>query len=328
MEKKNVTVIFGGAGFIGKTLVDLLVNTSLNILVIVDNLSNGKLAHLEQYLSSNRVYFFEKDCSIASECNDIFLFSSSLGSVDSVWHLAANSDIPSGTKNPNIDLKDTFFTTYNIVNGINNYNIKRLYFASSSAIYGDFNGMPITEDAGPLLPISNYGAMKLASEAFISAAAEQSKFDAFLFRFPNVVGTPATHGVIFDFCNKLIMNPLLLDVLGNGSQKKSYLHVSDLVDAMLYLALNLKDKGVFPINIGPLDDGVTVKWIAEEVVKFVSPTARIVYGSESRGWVGDVPKFNYSIDKLINLGWRPKLSSSQAVQRAIVEIAAQLNSIK
>lgn len=321
---KNVTIVIGGAGFIGKTLIDRLIAEGTDIIVVADNLSNGRIFHLEHHISTHRVHFMENDCSSFIECQKVFSYAFTLGPVKDVWHLAANSDIPSGIENPNIDLKDTFETTFQIVNCIHLYGIKRLFFASSSAIYGDCGSMAISEATGPLLPISNYGAMKLASEAIISAAAERSGFSAFFFRFPNVVGSPATHGVIFDFCIKLLRNSSALTVLGNGSQKKVYLHVSDLVDAMLFLSKKPGLEKVFPVNIGPVDDGVTVRWIAESVVKFMSPTAKIIYGSEPRGWVGDVPKFNYSINKIRHLGWNPRLTSEEAINKAIIEIASQL----
>lgn len=166
--------------------------------------------------------------------------------------------------------------------------------------------------------------MKLASEAQISAASEHFLQRANIFRFPNVIGTPATHGVIFDFINRLKLNKSELTVLGNGTQQKSYLHVSELIDAMLFIKNKHTDSKVEVFNIGPDDDGVTVKFIAENVVKRVSPKARLNFGEGNKGWIGDVPKFRYSINKLKSLGWKPKLSSENAIIIAIDEIANQL----
>jgi UDP-glucose 4-epimerase len=198
---------------------------------------------------------------------------------------------------------------------------KKLYFASSSAVYG-FNKNRLYEDIGPLLPISNYGAMKLSSEALISASLESFLDKVCIYRFPNVVGIPATHGVILDFVNKLKRDPTKLEVLGNGTQQKTYLHVSELVDAMLFIN-DKTHNGMNYYNIGAMDDGVYVKQIAEETTKVVSPNAIINYQSNDRGWVGDVPRFYYTVDKLKNLGWSPKMSSLEAVQRAVNEIALQ-----
>ena len=178
------------------------------------------------------------------------------------------------------------------------------------------------EDIGPLMPISNYGAMKLASEALISASLESFLEKACIYRFPNVVGVPATHGVILDFINKLKADSKALDVLGNGSQQKTYLHVSELIEAMLFIN-HKTDAGMNYYNIGAMDDGVCVRQIAEEVVNLISPNAVINYQNLDRGWVGDVPRFYYSVDKLKNLGWTPRMSSLEAVRQAVGEVAAQ-----
>jgi len=165
--------------------------------------------------------------------------------------------------------------------------------------------------------------MKLASEALISAAVESFLSRATLFRFPNVVGAPATHGVLLDFIYKLKNNSNRLDVLGDGTQQKSYLHVSDLVDAMMHIRRRTDLFKIYPINIGPVDDGVTVDFIAKSVIERVSPSAEIHWGVGSKGWVGDVPKFNYSTSKIQALGWKPVLGSKAAVMRAIDEIYLQ-----
>ena len=164
--------------------------------------------------------------------------------------------------------------------------------------------------------------MKLASEAAISAALESYLERAFVFRFPNVIGVPATHGVILDFIRKLRATPGNLDVLGDGTQQKSYLHVDELVDAMLFIRARAAERLNY-YNVGADDEGVTVRFIAEQVVARVAPDARITFGQGNKGWVGDVPKFTYSIAKLSKLGWRPHLGSAQAIRRAVGEIAQQ-----
>ena len=163
--------------------------------------------------------------------------------------------------------------------------------------------------------------MKLASEAAISAAAESFFEQACIFRFPNVVGVPATHGVILDFVRKLKINPDKLEVLGNGTQRKSYLHLEDLIDAMIFV--QKETSGLALYNIGPRDDGATVAYIAEQVVEQLAPGAKIAYGESNRGWNGDVPKFCYNTKKLAKLGWTPQRSSQVAVCEAIKEIIAQ-----
>jgi UDP-glucose 4-epimerase len=321
----NVSIIAGGAGFIGCNLLSMLAKEKRHF-VVLDNLSRGRELYLSplKAIAGNRIHFCNVDLSERVATQSIFKWAKSLGVVDEVWHLAANSDIPAGIIDSNVDLKDTFLTTFEILNAMKLHGIGRLHFASSSAIYGDLGSTLLHEGIGPLLPISNYGAMKLASEAQISAAAENFLERVNIFRFPNVVGIPATHGVILDFINKLLTSNGELNVLGNGTQQKAYLHVSDLVDALLLIRGKTITGKVEVVNIGPIDDGVTVKWIAEHVVARISPTARIVYGDGNKGWVGDVPKFTYSTERLQSYGWVPKLNSSQAVERAISEIALDL----
>lgn len=320
---KKVSVVVGGAGFVGANLVRRLASKG-NLVVVIDNFCRGKPEYLPNSALENvDIRVIDKDVSVRGECEEAFHLAATYGVLLEVWHLAANSDIPAGVADSDVDIKDTFLTTSEILRSMQIHGIPNLFFASSSAIYGDLGDVTLHESVGPILPISNYGAMKLASEALISAACESFLKRACLFRFPNVVGTPATHGVILDFIRKLAADPTVLPVLGDGSQKKAYLHVNDLVDAMLYIARSdIKDKS-FPINIGPVDEGVYVRWIAEQVVARVAPSARLEFGEGNKGWVGDVPKFSYSVQRLINLGWTPTMGSKESVLRAIDEIATQ-----
>jgi UDP-glucose 4-epimerase len=318
-------LIIGGAGFIGSNLINhLLVDD--NFVTIVDDFSRGKPFFLTNFINNCKFRSIQLDVSSKKLCEQAFIEASYANKIDEVWHLAANSDIPAGVDNPEIDLNQTFMTTFYVLENMKKFGIKKLNFASSSAIYGDFGEKKIYEEIGPLMPISNYGAMKLASEAQIYAASESYLDIVNIFRFPNVVGVPATHGVILDFINRLNKSSEVLQVLGNGTQRKAYLHVSDLIEAML--VVNRRENKIKNeiINIGPLDDGVTVKWIAEQVVKRINPKSRIVYGESNKGWVGDVPKFFYSTDKLQKFGWIPKLNSEMAIIRSIDEIAIQVTS--
>ena len=314
-------LITGVAGFVGVNLARELVSQGKRIFGI-DNLSRGTMGNLACLNENFNFTFSELDISNLHDYQSAICQFELIEKITEVWHLAANSDIPAGVNDSMVDLKDTFMTSFNTLLVMKEFGIKRLAFASSSAIYGDHGSIPLLENLGPLLPISNYGAMKLASEAAISAAVESFLTGAFIFRFPNVIGIPATHGVMLDFVRKLKSSPHSLDVLGNGSQQKGYLHVEELVDAMLFIRNNSQEK-VSVYNIGADDDGVTVKFIAEKTVKAASPHARIVYGEGNKGWLGDVPKFIYSIDKLKKLGWTPKFGSAQAVEKAIKQIVDQ-----
>lgn len=309
----TTSFVTGAAGFIGSHLVDELLARGNRVLG-VDNLILGRRENLAASLKNPRFIFRELD---VNNLDAMAAFLQEQPAADEVWHMAANSDIPAGVNNPDVDLRLTFLTTFNTLKAMHALGIPRLAFASSSAIYGAHDGA-LHEDTGPLVPISNYGAMKLASEGSITAALERFLKQVWIFRFPNVIGGRATHGVIYDFLKKLRANPAELEVLGDGTQEKPYLHVTELVEAMLHI----HDRGgerLNCFNIAPVQSAATVRFIAEAVVRAAAPGARIRYTGGSRGWVGDVPKFSYSSAKLQALGWSPRLTSGAAVERAIQE---------
>jgi UDP-glucose 4-epimerase len=310
-------VVTGAAGFIGSHLVDRLLADGHRV-VGVDNMSRGTRENLGPALAHKDFLLIEGDCA---QPETLTAAIAAHGPVDIVWHLAANSDIAAGVADPRIDMRDTFMTTHGAVEIAKAAGAKKIAFASTSAVYGA-HPEPLRETHGPMLPISNYGAMKLAGEALISAAVESDLATAWIFRFPNVVGGRATHGVINDLFLKLKRDPTELEVLGDGKQQKPYLHVSDLIEAMLFiLAAGEGPRQLF--NIGPEDDGFDVAGIAAGVIAASKTGAKIRYTGGDRGWVGDVPRFTYSVEKLADLGWRPSMSSAAAVSRAIQEVAVQ-----
>jgi UDP-glucose 4-epimerase len=313
-------LITGGAGFVGVNLARRLLASGERI-VVVDDLSRGQRAFLREFDRSPLFSFVQLDCADA-EAFINGIRSLDAGSIDEIWHLAANSDIPGGVADPSVDLNRTFMTTFATLVLMRDLAIPVLHFASSSAVYGDLKDAAISELSGPPEPISNYGAMKLASEAQIRAAVESFLKRANIFRFPNVIGLPATHGVLLDLVRKARRTPSGFDVLGDGTQQKIYLHVDDLVDAMLRIRERAAG-GYNVFNIGPADEGVTVREIAEAVRDRVAPRATIRFGTGDRGWVGDVPRFRYDIGKLASLGWRPTMDSKAAIKRAVEQVAAQ-----
>src|SRR5215212_7572885 len=280
-------LVTGAAGFIGSHLIDRLLERGAFVLG-VDNMKLGRRANIARALENPKFKFVELDV------NDVPVFTRAVRQLshdkpfDMTWHLAANSDIRAGVTDPEVDLRDTFMTTFNTLRVLRELKIPRLAFASTSAIYGVQPGNMV-EDLGPLFPISNYGAMKLASEACISAALEAYLQQAWVFRFPNVVGSRSTHGVIHDFVQKLKANPNELEVLGDGTQEKPYFHISDLLDAMLFIVERATGKLNY-FNIGTAETVTTVRYIAEVVIKRQSPGAKIRYTGGDKGWVGDVPK--------------------------------------
>jgi UDP-glucose 4-epimerase len=317
----NKCLVTGAAGFIGSHLVDALLGRGATVLGL-DNLKLGRRTNLESALRNPRFTLHEVDVNDVPAVNRIVSAASADRPFDVVWHLAANSDIRAGVADSDVDLRDTFLTTHNILKVMRDQRIPAIAFASTSAIYGVLPGL-MREDAGPLFPISNYGAMKLAGEAAISAGVEAFVQRAWIFRFPNVVGSRATHGAIYDFAQKLKKTPAELDVLGDGSQAKPYFHVADLLEAMLFITDHAKERLNY-FNIGTAETVTSVRYLAEAVVKHQSPGAKIKYGTGNKGWVGDVPRFNYSIEKLKRLGWSPRLTSDQAVDRAVEEIVAEV----
>jgi UDP-glucose 4-epimerase len=321
MSNSQKCLVTGAAGFIGSHLIDALLARG-DTVVGFDNMKLGRRENIAAALESPRFTFVELDGTDFHAVSKLVEDETKEGAFDVAWHLAANSDIRAGGADADVDHRDTFLTTHSLLKVLRLHKIKRLAFASTSAIYGVLPGL-MREDAGPLFPISNYGAMKLASEAAISAALEAYLERVWIFRFPNVVGGRATHGAIYDFVHKLKKNPAVLDVLGDGSQEKPYFHVADLVEAMLFITGKAAERLNF-FNIGTADTASTVRYMAEAVVKRQAPGARICFGTGNKGWVGDVPKFNYSIEKLRGLGWKPRLTSNEAIDRAVDEIVREV----
>ncbi|SEM53811.1 UDP-glucose 4-epimerase [Prevotella sp. ne3005] len=302
-------LISGGAGFIGSHLNDALIARGHN-LTVVDNLVLGRKENIEHLIGNPNFRFIEADLLDMSKMGEIF----AEGKFDMVYHLAANSDIQKGGKDPMVDYNLTFNTTFNVLQLLKEFEIKKLFFASTSAIYGETYDV-LNEDYGPLKPVSNYGAGKLASEAFISAFSSTYGIQTWITRFPNVVGERFTHGVIYDFIHKLQRNPNELEVLGNGEQCKPYVYVKDLVDGIFFVI----DHAHEPYNVYMLGSNTRtkVKEIAAMVIEEMELNAKIRYTGGDRGWVGDVPEFRYDLTKVNELGWKAPHNSNDSVRLAI-----------
>lgn len=301
-------------------MVDRLLGLGLRVIGL-DNFRLGRRSNLGSALADNNFRLLEGDVNDYAELLARVAPLHASGPVGTVWHLAANSDIRAGAADPEVDFEHTFRTTLSVLKLMRALGIGRLVFASSSAIYGRLDRI-LDEGSGPCFPISNYGAMKLASEGAISAALETHLERAWIYRFPNVVGSRATHGVVHDLLVKLRGNASELEVLGNGRQTKPYLHVSELVEAMLFAAGRSAER-LNCYNIGPAGEGTSVARIAQWVVEAAAPGARIRYVGGEQGWPGDVPRFRYCNERLRRLGWSPQLDSDQAVQRGIEELVRE-----
>ena len=302
-------LITGGAGFIGSHLDDALIAKG-HQLTIVDNLVLGRKENIAHLAGNPNFRFIEADLLDMVKMHEIFAESK----FDMVYHLAANSDIQKGGKDPLVDYQLTFNTTFNVLQLLKEFEIKKFFFASTSAIYGETYDV-LNEDYGPLKPVSNYGAGKLASEAFISAFSSTYGIQTWITRFPNVVGERFTHGVIYDFIKKLRNNPKELEVLGNGEQCKPYVYVKDLVEAILYVIDHASEK--YNVYMIGSDTRTKVKEIAAIVIEEMGLNAKIRYTGGDRGWVGDVPEFRYDLTKINQLGWTAPHNSNESVRLAI-----------
>jgi UDP-glucose 4-epimerase len=308
-------LVTGGAGFIGSHLCDRLIARGEQVWC-VDNLRLGRrrnIAHLEALPGFHFV-----ECDVLDREALAALFDAA--GFDAVFHLAANSDIATGGRDLRLDLELNQLSTVTVLEAMRARGVKRLFFASSSAIFGETDAL-LHEDFGPLLPISFYGSSKLAAEAYVCAFVHMFGARAVVLRFPNVVGERATHGVIHDFLHKLEADRGKLEVLGDGNQSKPYLYVGDLVDAVLVAW----DKAEAPFSVyHAAGIGTTsVREIAEIVVAAAGGSdARITYTGGDRGWPGDVPRFCYDTSRLRALGWQPQRHSTDAVRHAVARILA------
>lgn len=302
-------LITGGAGFIGSHLCDALLAKGHQVTV-VDNFILGKKENVEHQLDNENFTLVEEDLLHVEAVRTLF----SKNQFDMVYHLAANSDIRKGGSDPQVDYELTFNTTFHVLQYMREFGVKKLFFASTSAIYGETYDV-LNEDYGPLKPVSNYGAGKLASEAFISAFSSNYNIQTWIARFPNVVGERFTHGVIYDFIHKLERNPGELEVLGNGEQCKPYVYVKDLVEGILYITEHANGK--YNVYMLGTDTRTKVKEIAAMVIEEMGLHSKITYTGGDRGWQGDVPEFRYDLTKVNQLGWKAKYTSNDAVRVAI-----------
>lgn len=306
--------MIGGAGFIGSHLVDRLV--ARVPVTVYDNLSVGRREFIADPLRSGAAHL------IVGDALDLPTLTAAMAGHDVVFHLAANPEARLGLERTRLDLEQGTIATYNALEAARLNQVSRFVFSSSGTVYGDTANPCGEQDLGRL-PISLYGASKMAGEALGAAYAECFGLQVLVCRFGNVVGPRGTHGVILDFCKKLKAHPEFLDVLGDGSQSKPYLHVADCADGLLHVHDHAKGAcNVF--NLGPAD-WTCVRRIAELcVAASPNPGARIEYGASLRGWPGDVPTSRLVPDKLAALGFRVRHTSDAAVELAVRAVAREV----
>jgi UDP-glucose 4-epimerase len=317
MDIKNKKVLItGGAGFIGSNLVDFLMKKDCKV-VVYDNLSSGNKKFVAFHLGNPNFKL------IVGDLLNKKLLEKSINGCDIVFHLAANPDISYGTKHTDVDLKQGTIATYNLLEAMKKKGLEKIVFSSTSAVYGEAKVTPISENYGPLFPISFYGASKLACEGLISAFCQNYNMQAWIFRFANIVGENGTHGAAFDFIKKLRKNPKVLEILGDGQQSKPYLYVKECVEGILYGVKN-SDKKLNYFNLSCL--GATkAKTIADIVVKEMGlKSVDYRYTGGKRGWLGDVPQVRLNPKKINKLGWKAKLTSDQAVKIGVRALLKQI----
>lgn len=307
MEPTKILVT-GGAGFIGSYLTDKMIEQGHQVTVI-DNLSSGTKENLNP-----------KTEFIQGDLKDKQFVLENVKGFDWVYHLAANPNVRLGEQDKQVHIQENILVTHNILEAMRLSKMNKIVFSSTSAVYGEAKQIPTSEDYGPLITISLYAASKLAAESIIYSYSEFG-IKSWVFRLANIIGGRSDHGVIPDFIKKLEKNPEELEVLGDGKQTKSYLHVDDCTDAILFASEKSKEN-VNIFNIGS-PDTITVKELAEMVIEKKSPRASILYTGGKRGWKGDVTKFLLSIDKIKNLGWSPQYTSHESVKKTIDEILSE-----
>jgi UDP-glucose 4-epimerase len=312
-------LVTGGAGFIGSHLIDLLLADPKTTGVrVLDNFSSGRREHLAQHAGDARLKIVELDLLDLEKSLPHF------AGVEQVFHLAANPDARWGIANTRLDLEQETIVTYNVLEAMRRSSVGQILLSSSGTVYGDVGTTVTHETLGPCLPISLYGAGKVAAEALITAFCGTFGLRAVILRFGNIVGDRTTHGAIYDFIKQLVKNSAELKVLGNGHQAKPYVYVGDLVGALVFAGKKCAalSPGQFDVfNVAP-DDATSVRFMAEELVRQLGFAGRtkIVYGTTAAGWPGDVAQSRMDAAKIRRVGYTWPRNSDDAVRFSISRI--------
>jgi UDP-glucose 4-epimerase len=302
--------VTGGAGFIGSNLVDRLLAEGHSVIAY-DNFSTGKLSFLEEALKNPRFQL------VRGNLHDFDILKEVMQGSDFVFHLAANADVRSGTEHPGKDLEINTIGTFNVLEAMRQNAVPRIAFSSTGSIYGEAEVFPTPENAPFPVQTSLYGASKLAGEGLIQAYCEGFGIQGYIFRFVSILGERYTHGHVFDFYQKLLANPNQLEVLGNGKQRKSYLYVQDCLDAILTAIQHPEAQAKVNIfNLGTneyCEVNDSLGWICE--LLNLNPERQ--YTGGERGWIGDSPFIFLDCTKIRSLGWQPKLTIRESVERTL-----------
>jgi UDP-glucose 4-epimerase len=321
VDELGKALVTGGAGFLGSHLVDALQERKDDVIV-VDNLTSGSMANLRRASDKGGLKFVKIDLKSPLGLTEI------LTDVTTIFHFAANPEVRVGATDPVVHFRENLLASFNLLEAARmSGGGKTLVFASTSTVYGEAMQMPTREDYGPMLPISTYGASKLGCESLISSYAYTHGLRALILRLGNCVGQRSGHGVTADFIRKLKTNPAELEILGDGTQTKSYVHVSDFTTGT-FTALDafLRSDGKADIYNLSSPDQVSVKKIAQIVTEqFGLGNVRMKFTGGvdgGRGWFGDVKVMHLSVEKLRKLGWQPNFNSEQSIRQATKEFLA------
>ncbi|RLF05020.1 MAG: UDP-glucose 4-epimerase [Thermoprotei archaeon] len=301
-------LVTGGAGFIGSHLVDRLVSDGWSVRVL-DNFSSGRIENIEHHKGSRSVEILRGDLKNPGEAEK------SVRGVDVVFHYAANPEVRVSTTNPEVHFNENVVATFNLLEAMRKNDVEELVFASSSSVYGEPENIPVGED-GPIKPVSVYGASKAACENLIHAYSNLYGIKAVIPRYANVVGPRLRHGVIYDFIVKLGKNPEQLEILGDGTQIRSYIYIDDAVEATMTVYKAMKSQ--FNVYNVASEDYITVKEVADIVTNSMglkNVKYRYKPVAHGVGWKGDIKRVALDITKLVTLGFKPKMNSSKAVER-------------
>jgi UDP-glucose 4-epimerase len=316
-ENRMQFFVTGGAGFLGSNLTNEILDRGLGPVTVYDNFSIGKRSHFGDRVSDPRLRIVEGDV------RDLAKVSDAVAGHDVVFHLASNSDIARAATDPLIDFEHGTLLTQTLLEAMRATGVKRILFTSGSGVYGEVPPEPIPEAYPYMIPISTYGAQKLASEALISAYCHMFDLVGTVFRFANVVGPHMTHGVSHDFTRRLHANPKRLDIMGDGKQSKPYVHTSDVVEAMIFMSLR-PETGFDVFNVGS-EDHLLVSEIADIVVAEMGlANVELDFSGGSRGWRADVPVYRIDTAKIRKLGWSNKLGSREAVGAAVRSLITEI----
>lgn len=303
-------LMIGGAGFIGSNFVDKLIQEENNEIIVLDNLSTGFKENINHHLNNKRFEFINGDSRNFELLKEIIS-----PDTDYVIHLAAIADVRLGLENTWRDIDNNVLGTYNILEAMRINNVKKIVFSSSATIYGDPRVFPTPEDH-PLIQTSFYGASKACCEAIIEAFCEAHGMQSWIFRFVSLTGYRYSHGVVYDFMRKLKENPKELEILGDGTQRKSFLDVSDCIEAVLLALKNMKEKvNIFNVgNTNYCDITTVANWVCEEMAL---KNVKYKYTGGERGWIGDAPFVFLDVSKLLNLNWKPKYSNEETIRNTV-----------